>query len=191
MELYLIKDKKYGIYYTKESKPFFYAFSDAALAERFVNENPDSEIDIIDLEEDGDDEYLTEILYNKGYKGGYLNGNFKTMQETSPELVRKEPMDSATLALKLFSENKKTSEIKNQKFYFFATITEDGYLAFANTDGFIFAFSSSDMIDALLAKKLFSEGYDVIKYVLDDKHKYFFNYGKPLEIKVKEGLSLL
>lgn len=192
MELYFIKDKTTKIYYIKENKPFFYAFTNYEAAVQFCNSNPGSEIEPQTILSEEDDEFLTECIYQQGYKGGYTDGIFTAINQSNPQLMKFIPENAGLLNLTLYKNgdtNKKL--LKEQRFYFFATITEDGYLAFANSNGYIFAFTDVDNIDTSLAKALYKKGYEAIKYFFDEEHKYIINANRPTQTIMYDNYSFL
>ena len=175
MELYLIKDKSTGTYYIKDDDPFFFAFHDNRDAKEFCKSCVQVEIEKREIEDKADDTCLVSELYQKGYKGGFIDGVFRPVNMTDPVAAKLFPRDSALLSLILYNRTGNISHIKEERFYFFVQVTEDGYLAFANTNGSIFAFTDMENMDVALSKQLFALGYKVIHYHMDNRHHYFIN----------------
>lgn len=184
MELFLIKDKSTGTYYIKDDKPFFYAFHEKADAREFMRSCVQTEMEQRDIEDKADDICLVSELYQKGYKGGFIDGVFRSVNLSDPVAAKLFPRNSALLSLILYSRTNDLSYLKNESFYFFVQITDDGYLAFANTNGNIFAFTDIENMDISLKKQLFDLGYKVIRYHMDERHHYFINPRATLQTKL-------
>lgn len=188
MRIYLIFDTYTNIYYIENGQPFFYGFTEYKSAELFCHAHPGTQTEEQLIENEEDDEYLTENLYQRGFKGGYINDRFLAINQSNPELVKFIPENAGLLNLILFRGTHKESLIKNQRFYFFVMVTDEGYLAFANTGGYIFGFTDIDNMDTRLAKQLFSMGYEAVKYYLDENHKYIINANKNTQCMIEEGI---
>ena len=184
MELYLIRDKTTGTYYIKDDEPFFYAFHDSKEAKEFCKSCVQVEIEKRNIESKADDTCLVSELYQKGYKGGFIDGVFRPVNMTDPVAAKLFPKNSALLSLILFERTGNISYIKDESFYFFVQVTDDGYLAFANTNGSIFTFTDMDNMDKALSSQLFDLGYKVIRYHIDNTHHYFINPRKNTSIKI-------
>jgi hypothetical protein len=191
MELYLIRNKKLGIYFICKNEPFFYGFTDFEKAEQFCNKHADTVIETQEILEEEDNAYLMECLYQQGYKGGYIDNTFQTINQSNPKLIQFIPENASLLHMILYRETKRTILLKNQRFYFFAMITEQGYLAFANTNGYIFGFTDMDNVNTKLAKQLYKMGYEVVKYYLDEKHKYLINPKTPTQVIFHENFEIV
>lgn len=189
MELHLIRDEQTGIYYIKDNQPFFYAFRERTSAELFCAQNKHAVIDTKQIQDDTDDAYMIGSLYGQGYKGGFIDGVFRPINMTNPELFRLLPAHSALLHLVMYERSKDIAHLKNERFYFFVQVTADGYLAFANTNGKIFAFTDVNNMDTALAGQLYQLGYEVIRYYLDESHTYFINPRKPTAALVTVGAA--
>ena len=175
MELYFILDEQTGICYIKDNQPFFYAFRDRQAADAFCAQNKYACIKVQEILNDADDTYLIGSLYQQGYKGGFIDGVFRPINMTNPELFRMLPTHSALLHLVMYGRSKDPSYLKDERLYFFVQVTPDGYLAFANTNGYIFAFTDVENMDTSLAGQLYQLGYEVIRYYMDPGHSYFIN----------------
>lgn len=184
MELYLIQDQQTGIYYIKDNQPFFYAFREQATAEKFCVQNNHAVIHEVQIQNDADDAYLIGSLYQLGYKGGFIDGVFRPINMTNPDLFQMLPTHSALLHLVMYERSGDLMHLKDDRLYFFVQVTEDGYLAFANTNGNIFAFTDIDNIDAELAGQLYQLGYEVIRYGMDAHHAYFVNPRKATQVRI-------
>lgn len=189
MELYLIRDKSTGTYYIKDEEPFFYAFHNKMEAREFCKSCVQVEIEEREIDGKADDVCLVSQLYQKGYKGGFIDGVFRPVNLTDPVAAKLFPRDSALLSLILYKRTGKLSYIENERFYFFVQVTEDGYLAFANTNGSIFAFTDMENMDTSLKNQLFDLGYKVIRYHMDNKHCYFINPRKSTSVKIENKQS--
>ena len=182
MKLYLVRDKHHGLYFMQDAKPFFFAFSSMETAEQFTNSHPGTELEEQEIHCQEEDDFLISSLYHMGYKGGYVDGVFKPINQTNPELTRFIPENAGLLNLLVFQETKNPTILKNQRYYFFATVTQDGYLAFANSNGYIFSFTDIENVDTALAKTLYQKGYEVIKHYMDENHCYLINPNKPTQL---------
>lgn len=184
MELYLIRDEQTGIYYIKDNQPFFYAFRERTTAEAFCAQNKHAVIHDTQIQNEADDAYMIGSLYQQGYKGGFIDGVFRPINMTNPKLFQLLPTHSALLHLVMYERDGDLAHLKDDRFYFFVQVTEDGYLAFANTNGNIFAFTDIDNIDTTLAGQLYQLGYEVIRYGMDERHAYFVNPRKSTQVLI-------
>lgn len=192
MELYFIKDTNTKTYYIKNANPFFYCFRDLEKAEVFCNSHRNTNLDIRTIETDEDDNFLTQMLYQQGFKGGYIDHELKIFQPEKMEEIRYIiPNNSAYLNLLLFLHDKEKGKrfIKNETFYFFARINEEGYLSFANAKGYILAFTDLDNMDIKLAKELYKKGFEMIKYKIDEEHHYIININQYSQTMLEENFE--
>lgn len=179
MELFFIWDEQAGIYYIKDDQPFFYAFHDRRAAEQFCAQHKHTVVQEKQMHDDTDNAYLLGSFYEQGYKGGFMDGVFRPLNMTNPDLFRMLPSHSALLHLVMYQRSGDFMHIRDERFYFFVQVTADGYLAFANTNGSIFAFTDVNNIDTQLAAQLHQMGYEVIRYYMSEECKYFINPRKP------------
>lgn len=190
MEFYFIYDSRAGLYYIQNNEPFFFAFTKQVDAERFCNGHAGTRLMVHSIESEEEDDYLTECLYQQGYKGGYIDGSFCPLNQNNPELCGIIPENNGLLNLILYQGTKKKRFIENQRFYFFATVTDEGLLAFANTEGYILGFTDIDHMDTKLAKQLYQLGYEVIRYYMDEEHKYLINVNKASQCRIEQAFEL-
>lgn len=189
MRIYLIFDTATNFYYIENARPFFYGFTDYGAAEAFCRARPGTRAEEQLIEDEDDDDFLTETLYQRGFKGGYVNDRFLAINQSNPELIKFIPENAGLLNLILFRETHKEGLVKNQRFYFFAMVTDEGYLAFANTGGYIFGFSDIDNMDTKLTRQLFAMGYEVVKHYMDEAHKYILNANRNTQCLIGEGFA--
>lgn len=190
MEMYLIRDSNRGIYYIKGDEPFFYAFSTLSRAKQFCNSNSGTEIETQEIYGQEDTDYIMSCMYQRGYKGGYIDGKFEPLNFTNPELMKLIPENAGLLHLILFRQNRKKKLLQSQRFYLFAMITDEGYLAFANSNGYIFSFTDVENIDTGLSKQLYQRGYETVRCNLDAHHKYIINPGKVSQTMLEEDFIM-
>lgn len=187
MEFYFIYDTSTGLYFIQNNEPFYYVFTKPAEADLFCRSHPGTRIETQYIENEEDNSYMAACLYQRGFKGGWLDGEFHAVNQSNPELMRLIPENAGLLSLLLFRGTGKKSFIQNQRFYFFATITDSGYLAFANTNGYIFGFTDIESMDTRLARQLYSLGYEPVKYYIDGRHKYLLNANKATQCRIAEN----
>ena len=181
MEICFIWDKKREIYFIQNAEPFFYAFTDERMAEQFCNSHPGTAIEKQEIEGKADDAYMLACLYQKGYQGGFIDGVFRSTIMLHPKLAQIIPEQKASLSLALYQDSKDRKYLEHLRVYLFAVVTDDGYLAFANTNGSLFAFTDTEHMNKELTAQLYELGYAAIRYYMDNKHTYLINAGAAMQ----------